>query len=124
MGGMTDVPDRTPITRLSTHVLDAALGRPADGIPVVLESVSPDGGCALVGEGVTDADGRVQQVNSAALPPGEYRLSLATASYFTAHHGTVFYPAVAVAFILDGARPHYHIAVLASTFSYTTYRGS
>lgn len=121
---MTDAPTPTPITRLSTHVLDAALGRPAGGIPVVLESVSPDGGCVLVGEGVTDEDGRVHQVNTAALAPGEYRLSLATASYFTTHHGTVFYPAVAVAFVLDGARPHYHIAVLASTFSYTTYLGS
>lgn len=114
----------SPITRLSTHVLDAALGRPAAGIPVVLESVAPDGICVTVGDGVTDDDGRVGQVNAQALPPGEYRLSLATASYFTAHHGAVFYPAVAVTFVLDGARRHYHIAVLASTFSYTTYLGS
>ncbi|WP_205850158.1 hydroxyisourate hydrolase [Nakamurella flava] len=121
---MSDPSAPSPITRLSTHVLDAALGRPAAGIPVVLESVAPDGGCVLVGEGVTDDDGRVGQVNTADLEPGEYRLSLATASYFTAHHGAVFYPAVAVTFVLDGARPHYHIAVLASTFSYTTYLGS
>lgn len=112
------------ITRLSTHVLDAALGRPAAGIPAVLEAVAPDGACTAVGQGVTDDDGRITQVNTDALPAGEYRLSLATAEYYTAHHGTVFYPAIALTFVLDGARPHYHLAVLASTFSYTTYLGS
>ena len=107
----------TPIIdRLSTHVLDTTAGRPAAGIPATLEAVAPDG--------VTDSDGRIQQINSGPLAPGEYRLILSTAGYFGANHGATFYPSITIQFLLDGGRPHYHIAVLASTYSYATYLGS
>ena len=112
------------IARLSTHVLDTTAGRPAAGIPATLESIGPDGAPATCGSGVTDADGRIQQINTGALAPGEYRLTLSTAGYFGANHGATFYPSIAIQFLLDGGRPHYHIAVLASTYSYATYLGS
>ena len=112
------------IERLSTHVLDTSLGTPADGIPAVLEQIDPDGSAWAVGDGVTDADGRIHQLNTAALEPGEYRIVLATGGYFADRHPQVFYPSIAVQFVLTGDREHYHIAVLTSTFSYTTYLGS
>ncbi|MET0865275.1 MAG: hydroxyisourate hydrolase [Nakamurella sp.] len=112
------------IGRLSTHVLDTSLGTPAGGIPAVLEQIAPDGGAADVGRGVTDADGRIHQLNSAALEPGEYRIILATGGYFAEKHPQVFYPSIVLQFVLSGDREHYHIAVLTSTFSYTTYLGS
>ena len=112
------------ITRLSTHVLDTTVGKPAGGIPASLEQIDPDGSAWAVGTGVTDDDGRIQQLNTEALAPGEYRLTLATREYFQGAHGAVFYPAVSVQFILSGDRQHYHIAVLASTYSYATYLGS
>ena len=119
--GTTAVPI---IDRLSTHVLDTTAGRPAAGIPATLEAVGPDGTPIACGNGVTDSDGRIQQINTTTLTPGEYRLILSTARYFGAHHGATFYPSIAIQFLLDGDRPHYHIAVLASTYSYATYLGS
>jgi 5-hydroxyisourate hydrolase len=115
----------TPIIdRLSTHVLDTTAGRPAAGIPATLEAVGLDGTPVARGSGVTDNDGRIQQINTGALAPGEYRLILSTAGYFGASHGATFYPSITIHFLLDGGRPHYHIAVLASTYSYATYLGS
>jgi 5-hydroxyisourate hydrolase len=113
-----------PITRISTHVLDAVLGRPGQGIPAVLEMLGPDGSVTDVGHGATDDDGRVIRLNDRDLPAGEYRLTLSTGGYFQEHHTAVFYPTIAVQFVLPGEREHYHIAVLASTYSYTTYLGS
>jgi 5-hydroxyisourate hydrolase len=112
------------IDRLSTHVLDTTLGRPAVGIRAVLEHLPPTGAPVDIGHGRTDADGRITQLNLSVMAPGEYRLSLATADYFADHHPTVFYPAIVVQFVLPGDRQHYHIAILTSTYSYTTYLGS
>lgn len=112
------------IGRLSTHVLDTTLGRPAAGIPVVLEHIAPDGSSTEVGHGTTDLDGRIHQVNAANLTQGEYRLVLVTGGYFNDNQAAVFYPAITVQFLLSGDRAHYHIAVLASTYSYSTYLGS
>lgn len=119
--GMTAAPS---IDRLSTHVLDTTAGRPAAGIPATLEAISPDGTPIARARGMTDSDGRIQQLNTTTLTPGEYRLTLSTAGYFGANHGATFYPSIAIQFLLDGGRPHYHIAVLASTYSYATYLGS
>lgn len=115
----------TPIIdRLSTHVLDTTAGLPAAGLTATLEAVGPDGTLIACGSGVTDSDGRIQQINTSALAPGEYRLILSTAGYFGANHGATFYPSITIQFLLDGGRPRYHIAVLASTYSYATYLGS
>jgi 5-hydroxyisourate hydrolase len=112
------------IERLSAHVLDTTLGCPAAGIPAVLERVAPQGSSEEVGHGVTDADGRISHLNAGPLEPGEYRIALVTGGYFAERHRAVFYPTIALQFVLSGDRPHYHIAVLTSTYSYTTYLGS
>jgi len=111
------------IVRLSTHVLDTTVGRPAGGIPAVLESLTPEG-ISVVGEGETDEDGRVLKLNAAELAAGRYRLTLSTDDYFRARHGAVFYPSISVSFELSADREHYHIAVLTSTYSFSTYLGS
>jgi 5-hydroxyisourate hydrolase len=105
------------IERLSTHVLDTTRGRPAAGIAVQLLSAAGD----ELGRGVTDADGRVPQLNERPFPAGDVRLVFETEPYFGAK---CFYPRITVQVRLDGARPHYHVPVLASTFSYSTYLGS
>ena len=116
------------IERLSTHVLDTTLGRPAGGIPVTLERSGTGAVDDLLvqgplGSGTTDADGRVAQLNDEPLAAGEYRLLFATADYFDGAHGAVFYPRIVVHVQL-GEREHVHIALLTSTFSYATYLGS
>lgn len=101
----------------STHVLDAAVGRPAAGIPVLLTSVD-----AALAEAVTDADGRVRFEQD--LPPGDYRLTFATGPWFSAQQRKSFYPGVTLHFTVEPREDHYHVALLLSPFSYTTYRGS
>jgi 5-hydroxyisourate hydrolase len=103
---------------LSTHVLDAGLGRPASGVAVRLER---DGTC--LAEDRTDADGRIARL-AADLPVGEYRITFDTGGYFaaTGQHG--FYPEVVVVFGVSDAARHHHVPLLLSPFAYSTYLGS
>lgn len=102
----------------STHVLDAALGLPAAGVAVVLRAGD---GTELAAER-TDDDGRVRF--AADLPPGEHELTFATGDYFAATGRPAFHPRVVVPFTVEAGRPHHHVALLVSPYSYTTYRGS
>ncbi|MBZ5734655.1 hydroxyisourate hydrolase [Nocardioides sp. TRM66260-LWL] len=105
---------------LSTHVLDAALGRPAVGVEVVLSTL--DG--AELERGVTDDDGRLRLDAAAPLAPGAYRLRFATGPWFAAQQRTTLFPLVELAFEVAPDQPHHHLALLLSPFAYTTYRGS
>ena len=111
------------IDQLSTHVLDTVAGAPAAGVPVTLELVGPDGSTTAAGAGSTDADGRVGLLNTAPLEPGRYRLTFVTGQYFTERHGSAFYPRILVEVTLFD-RDHFHVPVLAGTYSYSTYLGS
>ncbi len=105
---------------ISTHVLDAALGRPAVGVPVRLEG--PGG--SLLDEAETDADGRVTHLFDGPLEPGSYRLRFDTGGYFLASGQTGFYPEVVLTFSVTDPQQHYHVPLLLSPFAYSTYRGS
>lgn len=111
------------ILRISTHMLDTSIGKPAAGVQVVLEAVR-DSGLTLLGRGTTDIDGRVGQLNETDCNAGRFRITFLVADYFAATHDEVFYPQIVIDVLLDGQRDRYHIPVLASTFSYSTYLGS
>ncbi len=100
------------MSQLTTHVLDTALGRPAEGISVSLEH---DGG--VVAHGTTDTDGRIADLGPARLEPGTYRLRFDTAAR------SPFFPEVVIAFAVTDER-HVHVPLLLSPHGYTTYRGS
>lgn len=106
---------------ISTHVLDTALGKPAAGIRVTLGR-----GDAVVGEGVTDADGRARDLhaNEAGLAAGDYRLTFAVGEYFAAASRESFYSEIVVNFRVDSDEGHYHVPLLLSPYGYSTYRGS
>ncbi|HXP18513.1 MAG TPA: hydroxyisourate hydrolase [Streptosporangiaceae bacterium] len=116
------------MTAVTTHVLDTARGEPAAGVVVRLERVGPAGDGVEIGRAVTDADGRIADFGLAMtpLPAGTYRLVFETAAYLAAGSagGPPFFPEVAVAFAADGSRSHYHVPLLLSPYSYSTYRGS
>ena len=97
---------------------------PALGVPGVIERLEAGGSWLKVGAGTTDADGRIGRLNRMPVAPGDFRITLDTADYFATAVGTVFYPVIVLHVRLDGAREHYHLPVLASTFSYATYLGS
>jgi 5-hydroxyisourate hydrolase len=110
------------MTAVTTHILDTVRGEPAAGVLVRLERV----GGAEIGRATTDTDGRIADFGLAGLAAGTYRLVFETGSYLSAVHqgGTPFFPEVTVTFTADGKRPHYHVPLLLSLYSYTTYRGS
>ena len=92
---------------LSTHVLDVERGRPATGVRVELWQED------LVTTGETDGDGRIAQL-AAGLEPGTYRLLF--------RPDTPFFRSVALELALEDG--HYHVPLLVSSYSCTTYRGS
>ena len=101
---------------VSTHVLDATLGRPATGIAVRLAAL--DG--TPLAEGHTDADGRCA-VAPYDLEAGTYELTFDSGGYFS---GRTFYPSVSVTFRITDGAAHHHVPLLLSPWSYTTYRGT
>jgi 5-hydroxyisourate hydrolase len=102
---------------ITTHVLDNARGRPAAGIRVVLEI--QEGDWKKVGEGVTDADGRVGNLVS-EVSAATYRLRFDTRAYIP----DGFFPEVVITFEVRDRAQHYHVPLLLSPFGYSTYRGS
>ena len=111
------------MSAVTTHVLDAALGRPAAGVAVQLDRRTADG-WAEVASGATDADGRIRQLGPDAVEPGAYRLLFATEAYFAETDRVGFYPEVTVAFTVTEGGGHYHVPLLLSPYAYSTYRGS
>ncbi|KAG0265297.1 hypothetical protein DFQ27_000703 [Actinomortierella ambigua] len=118
---------RSPIT---CHVLDSSCGRPGRNVPVKLEQLNPAANnvWTSVAYGLTDADGRVGNLldPSHQLVAGIYRMTFQTAEYWAANGVKGFYPYVQIIFeVAPGAESqHYHIPLLLSPYSYTTYRGS
>ncbi|KAN0124861.1 hypothetical protein V8E52_001413 [Russula decolorans] len=120
----------SPIT---CHVLDSSIGKPAPGVGVRLEihqASATAGGSETWGplaKGVTDADGRCMTLlsNDKHLTQGGvYRIVFETKNYFDRAGKPTFYPWVEIPFIVTNPNEHYHIPLLISPFSYTTYRGS
>lgn len=111
----------SPIT---THILDTALGRPAQGVPVHLD-IWRDGTWTEVGRGETDADGRFKGLMPAgALEAATYRITFETGAYFEAQGRPGFYPFVPVVFEITAPDQHYHVPLLLNPYGYSTYRGS
>ncbi|MGY1681343.1 hydroxyisourate hydrolase [Geodermatophilus sp. SYSU D01176] len=103
---------------VSTHVLDAGLGRPAMGMVVRLFAEEE-----LVAEGVTDADGRCRLAEGATAA-GTLRLVFSTGSWFADQGRDTFYPEVVLAFDVREPAEHHHVPLLLAPFAYSTYRGS
>lgn len=102
---------------LSTHVLDTSAGRPAAGLPIRLARA----GGEVLGEAVTDADGRVGTLGPDVLDPGDYTLTFDTGAWSA---GASFYPRVDITFTVADGAEHYHVPLLLSPYGYSTYRGS
>ncbi len=107
---------------ISTHVLDAATGRPAAGVRLVLEAPDPadrDRWRELAAR-TTDADGRV-----ADLAPehgaGVHRLRFDVAGWAGSE---AFFPEVTITFRVSDPAARHHVPLLLSPFAYSTYRGS
>ncbi len=115
---------------LSTHVLDTTHGCPAAGMDVALSSVA-DGVATAVKRFKLNADGRNPEgllYDNASLKTGQYRLSFEVAAYFRTRGVVLPEPAfldvVHIDFGIADATAHYHVPLLCTPWSYSTYRGS
>ena len=109
--------------RLSTHVLDIALGRPAAGLSIQLWRIDTDNR-QLLKEVVTNQDGRTDTplLVGDDLRLGVYELVFQVGPYFGNEAG--FLGDVPVRFRILNPAENYHVPLLVSPWSYTTYRGS
>ena len=114
------------MSAITTHILDMMSGTPAVGIPVVLERKTHASGWEVIAEGVTDHDGRANELmpRNEDFQPGHYRLLFDTGAYFAMNDIECFFPQVTVSFVIRDAMKHYHVPLLLSPFGYSTYRGS
>lgn len=130
---------------ITTHVLDTARGKPAAGVPILLELWEGESWQPL-GVGETDSDGRLRTLTpQGPVAPGRYRISFDTAAYYAGAGGSgaaasgtassgdsptgvegssYFFPVVEIQFVVADGAAHYHVPLLLSPFGYSTYRGS
>ena len=114
---------------LTTHMLDTASGKPAEGVKIDF-SVFEGEAYKLIRTVYTNADGRNAEplLTPETMKVGQYQLVFYLAEYFT-KLGTVlpnppFIDKAVIQFGMADAASHYHVPLLASPWSYTTYRGS
>jgi 5-hydroxyisourate hydrolase len=111
--------------KLSTHVLDLTTGRPAAGMVIQLLRTGRDP--ALIKTVTTNADGRtdVPLLDGATMAVGSYELVFHVSEYFSGLGvGSPFLGQVPVRFNLTDATVGYHVPLLVTPWSYSTYRGS
>ena len=128
-------PDRLKVSgRLSTHVLDVHGGKPAGGVTIELRELSQGAGDRLLLRTVTNSDGRTDEplIAGRPLPIGTYELRFAVAAYFAgqgaelsaARGGVPFLDVVPIRFGIAEPEGHYHVPLVVTPWSYSTYRGS
>lgn len=115
--------------KLTTHVLDTAHGKPGAGVAIALYRREPSARLHL-GNFVTNADGRCDAplLEGGALIAGTYEIDFHIGDYFAALGLALpqprFVDVVTLRFGIADAHAHYHVPLLASPYSYSTYRGS
>jgi len=114
--------------RLTTHVLDTATGRPAQGVEIVLHRLR-EGERERLATARTNADGRCDRplLEGEAMRPGLYELLFRCGDYLRAGAANLpdplFIDEIPIRFGVAEPR-HYHVPLLLSPFGYSTYRGS
>ncbi|MBX9843502.1 MAG: 2-oxo-4-hydroxy-4-carboxy-5-ureidoimidazoline decarboxylase [Xanthobacteraceae bacterium] len=118
------------VGRLSTHVLDTVSGRPAPGVTITLHEIGASAR-GLLKKTTTNADGRTDAplIGGEPLRIGTYELSFHIGDYFAKTAGKFpadppFLDVVPIRFAIAEPEGHYHVPLLATPWSYTTYRGS
>lgn len=111
------------VSHITTHVLDTTRGQPAVGVSVRLETQGPDG-WREIGSGLTNQDGRIQDLGPAKLAAGRYRIEVDIGAYYQRMHVQSFFSSVSLCLSLTDPAQHYHVPLLITPFAVSTYRGS
>lgn len=116
--------------RLTTHVLDTSLGRPARALRIELFRLAPPAAPVLIASLVTNDDGRLDQplLAGEAVTAGSYELVFHAGDYLRAVGAAIteppFLDIIPLRFQISDPAAHYHVPLLLSAFGYSTYRGS
>ncbi|WP_417760834.1 hydroxyisourate hydrolase [Shewanella sp.] len=116
--------------KLTTHILDTTCGKAASNVVIRLYKIDQQTAKTLVSETRTNADGRCDAplLEGAGFISGNYELEFDIGDYFAARAVTLdtprFLDTVVLRVGLDQQQAHYHIPLLVSPYSYSTYRGS
>ncbi|KAL3101970.1 hypothetical protein niasHS_003379 [Heterodera schachtii] len=139
----TDEPQKyaMPTNNVSSHILDIAAGRPAEGVKCTAykwkvseqrseKNVTGDehgeegGNWELWGQTETNEQGRIAIVHPGkALSEGIFKLHFRTKEYFEGQKRNTFYPFIEIVFQIDDPTAHYHVPITLSNFGYSTYKG-
>lgn len=117
------------VGKLTTHVLDTAGGCPANGLKIELWQIYGVDR-TLLKTTTTNNDGRTDEplLTEATLKPGVYEIVFAVGDYFAQQETSLpqppFLDRVPIQFGIADAEAHYHVPLLVSPWSYSTYRGS
>jgi 2-oxo-4-hydroxy-4-carboxy-5-ureidoimidazoline decarboxylase len=124
-------PDRLRVHgRLSTHVLDTYSGRPASGVAIEFFEVASWGEPHLLSRAITNADGRTDRplIAEQPIPIAQYELRFGIGEYFARQAAPVadppFLGVVPIRFAVAEPEAHYHVPIIVTPWSYSTYRGS
>ncbi|MDR3432202.1 MAG: hydroxyisourate hydrolase [Rouxiella aceris] len=111
------------MTTITTHILDTSLGKPAANVRVWLEKID-DEQQQKINQTLTDIDGRATDLTPHGVTAGNYRLYADIGSYFAASGRETLYKLAIIDVIIAAGQAHYHLPLLLSPYSYSTYRGS
>jgi len=124
-------PDRLKVHgRLSTHVLDTHRGCPAAGVAIEFFEVASSGTSRLISRAVTNADGRTERplIAEQPIPIAQYELRFGIGDYFARQNTPVtdppFLGVIPIRFAIAEPEAHYHVPIIVTPWSYSTYRGS
>jgi 5-hydroxyisourate hydrolase len=115
------------MARLSTHVLDTSLGKPAQGLKIELYQLEPSR--TLLRTVMTNQDGRTDEplLSGETMEVGKYELIFYAGEYLQASQSLpipAFLDDIVIRFGIADATGHYHVPLLLSPYGYSTYRGS
>jgi 2-oxo-4-hydroxy-4-carboxy-5-ureidoimidazoline decarboxylase len=126
-----DAADRLKVHgHLSTHVLDVHGGHPAAGVDITLCEISARGALRAIARAATNADGRTDRplIAGVPIPIATYELRFAVSDYFARQKASMAEPpflgTVPVRFSVAEPEGRYHVPLLVTPWSYSTYRGS
>ena len=115
---------------LTTHVLDVALGRPAEGVRVELYELGSGAERKLIVDVATNSDGRTDRplISADQARAGRFELMFHAGEYFRSRQAELanppFLDVIPIRFGLADRHAHYHVPLLVSPWSFSTYRGS
>jgi 5-hydroxyisourate hydrolase len=116
--------------KLSTHVLNTAEGRPAEGVRLTLHRINAAGGRHLLATAMTNADGRTDAplLSAGDMVAGQYELTFHVGEYFKGKDVVLpeppFLDDIPIRFAISDVQGNYHVPLLVTPWSYSTYRGS